>query len=221
MSDQNPPDVDLDEFDPAPGVAAGDPGERDDIADDVTADARQQGEADAPVDYDEGSDSMDARVAEALGEVTESPEAQAAADPSFDAPSALPDDDVAGPVDLDDLATVPSPPGPDDLTTPQVDLDDEGVAIKGVAVDDADVDDEGDDLDDLLAAAGAETVDDRAEDAAEDAAGVADTAGGATDAAAADGQAAADAGSNGAAAGTLPSRADFRRLPGDYYVVHT
>jgi transcriptional antiterminator NusG len=225
MSDQRLPDTDVEdldpgvaadaadaeEFDPAPGVAADEPDARDDIATDAVADARQEGEADAPVEYAEESPAMDARVAEAMGEVTESPEAQAAADPAFDSPTAEPEPRAAAAIDVDEMSgTVPSPPAPEGVDDQAVDLDDDSEEVEV---------DEAEDLDDLLAVAGADDVEERSETDAESADATTDEQAGASGATAV-AEPAAEESSNGAAP-TVPSRADFRRLPGDYYVVHT
>lgn len=216
MSDQQRPDADVedldpgvaaddfDDFDPAPGVAADEPVDTDEVA---PVDPRQAAEADAPVEYAEESRDMDQRVAEALGEATESPEAQAAADPAFDDPVRPSDPDVAGVADLDEMAgTVPAPPGPEGLDAVAVELD-EGPE------DPQDGDGDGDDLDDLLAVAGAES-------AATGSADVAPEPVPEPEAPAAGEASGGDQVGNGAVA-TVPSRSDFRRLPGDYYVVHT
>ena len=80
MSDTPHPDdvLDDDTFDPAPGVSADAEEQVHGDTDEVLHDARQEAEADAPVDYSESSVDQDQRVAEALAEATESPEAQAA-----------------------------------------------------------------------------------------------------------------------------------------------
>ncbi|HWB71146.1 MAG TPA: hypothetical protein VG452_02935, partial [Egibacteraceae bacterium] len=62
-----------------PGVAADDPG-ADHGPGSPPADRRQAGEADAPVDYAEGSDAVDELTAQAMARMTESPEAHAATD---------------------------------------------------------------------------------------------------------------------------------------------
>jgi len=208
-------------FDPAPGVA-------DDVdadSGDAVADARQEAEADAPVDYSEASQDQDERVAEALAEVTESPESHAAADPTFTAPTDDPAAEASTVVDdAQSGGTVPSPPDPEAVDDAIVDLSDgpEDVEVS-----------EADDFDDLLSVAGADDDVQRPQPDAESAdasvdeqqsaAAPADAdvtpADDATSTEAPDEDASAEQ-SNGAAP-TVPSRADFRRLPGDYYVVHT
>jgi transcription termination/antitermination protein NusG len=143
------------------------------MSDQPVPDPRQRAEADAPVDYAEESPDQDERVAEALAEATESPEAQAAFDDAVAAPGAL---------------------GQPEANDEQLEVTD------------------ADDLDDLLAVAGADTastVDE--EEAVPEPPAPARTAD-------QDGTRGND--TNGASP-TLPSRSDFRRLPGDYYVVHT
>jgi transcription termination/antitermination protein NusG len=196
----------VDDFDPAPGVAADEPALRNELDHDVAPDPRQEGEADAPVDYAEESLDQDQRVADVMGEATESPEAQAASDPTFAAPSATPEPVAEEAVNLDEMTgTVPSPPGPE-AADDVVGLDNDAEEL--------DVE-EADDLDDLLAVAGAgDAVEQRPQSNAESADAVVD------EARTADQADAAAARGNGATA-TVPSRADFRRLPGDYYVVHT
>jgi transcriptional antiterminator NusG len=220
MSDERLPDADvedIDDFDAAPGVAADEPLPTD--VDPAGDDPRQTGEADAPVEYAEESSDQDARVAEAMAEATESPEAHAAFDPTVDQ-SIAPERVAEDVVDLDDLAgTVPAPPGPDTADDDVVALDE----AEAPEVDDAD------ELDDLLAAAGADDVDERPQTDAESADASVDEATTAADASVDEATTAAEAGAgaerdrgsgNGATA-TVPSRSDFRRLPGDYYVVHT
>jgi transcriptional antiterminator NusG len=229
MSDQHLPDTDVEDLDPdvaensdeanaavdgfdsAPGVAADEPDERDDIDADVVSDARQEGEADAPVEYAEESADMDARVAEAMAEVTESPESQAAADPTFESPSERPEPQAADPIDPGEMSgTVPSPPSPEGVDDEVVELGNEAEEVEV---------DRAEDFDDLLAVAGADDVEERTETDEESADATVDEE---TTAATADASAehAAEGSTNGAAP-TVPSRADFRRLPGDYYVVHT
>jgi transcription termination/antitermination protein NusG len=209
MSDERLPDTDvedIDDFDPAPGVAADEPLPSDEPA---LHDARQAGEADAPVEYAEESSDQDARVAEAMAEVTESPEAHAAYDATVDQSIAASEPAAEDAVDLDDMTgTVAAPPGP------------EGTDDDVLGLDDAEAPDvtDADDLDDLLAVAGAADVDERTQTDAESADASVDE-----ETSAAEAGAGADRdrrASNGATA-TVPSRADFRRLPGDYYVVHT
>jgi transcriptional antiterminator NusG len=194
-------------FDPAPGVADDvDAGSRD-----AVADARQEAEADAPVDYSEASQDQDERVAEALAEATESPDAQAAADPTFTAPTAEPDTGASTVVDdAQSGGTVPSPPDPEAFDDAVADLS------GGPEVEVA----EADDFDDLLSVAGAD--DDGSADASvdEQATAVPTDAVAAGDEAASDEDAATAERANGTVP-TVPPRADFRRLPGDYYVVHT
>ena len=210
--------TETDAFDAAPGVA-------DDVdagSQDAVADARQDAQADAPVDYSEASQDQDQRVAEAIAEATESPEAQAAADPTFTAPTTDPVAEASTVVDdVQSGATVPSPPDPEGLDDVVVDLSDgpEDVEVS-----------EADDFEDLLAVAGADDEAQRPQrdaesaDASIDEQQTADAAPAAADTTSADdatspGDDASEQG-NGAAP-TVPSRADFRRLPGDYYVVHT
>jgi transcriptional antiterminator NusG len=208
-----------DAFDPAPGVA-------DDVdtgSEDAVADARQDAEADAPVDYSEASPDQDQRVAEALAEATESSEAQAAADPTFTAPTDDPVAEAATVVDdVQSGATVPSPPDPEEVDDIVVDVSDgpEDVEVS-----------EADDFEDLLAVAGADDEAPRPQRDAESTDVAVDEQQQTADAPpAADAASADDATSPGddtsaeqtnGAAPTVPSRADFRRLPGDYYVVHT
>ena len=208
--------ADTEVFDPAPGVA-------DDVdadSQDAVADVRQEAEADAPVDYSEASQDQDERVAEALAEATESPEAQAAADPTFTAPTAEPYTEASTIVDdAQSGGTVPSPPDPEGF--------DDAVADLSHGPEEVEVS-EADDFEDLLSAAGADDDGSRPEADAEAADASVDerATGEVADAAVAgteteseeDGAPAEQA--NGAAP-TVPSRADFRRLPGDYYVVHT
>lgn len=213
MSDARQPQSDLADADP--GVAA-DVDEVTDADSDVVADARREAEADAPVDYSEASQDQDDRVAEALAEVTESPEAQAAADPTFRAPTAEPQQDAVPVMDEDMSAgTVPSPPGPETVDDVAVELEDTDTPEN---VDEA----EADDFDDLLSAAGADSVRERPTRDAEaaDASVSEEATAEAADEAAADQEPTADEQANGEVA-SAPSRADFRRLPGDYYVVHT
>jgi hypothetical protein len=140
----------IDEIDLAPGVAADEPPLPDDVDPDVASDLRQRGEADAPVEYTDESPDQDERVAEVMGEATESPEAQAAADPAFDAPSADPDPVAGRAVDLEEMiGTVSVPSGPEAA-------DDDVVGV-GDDLEDVEVEDT-DDLDDLLAVAGAGAV---------------------------------------------------------------
>lgn len=216
MSDTPPTDADV--VDPLPGVAA------DVDVDDqgAVADAREEAAADAPVDYSEASADQDQRVATALAEATESPEAWAAADPEFASPTADPEAAASGVVDATAAtADVPAPPGPEAVDDDVVDL---SAAPEEVEADEAD------DFDDLLAVAGADQLDQRSGTDAESAdaavaeeatADTAAAAGAAADDAAPlpDGDAAED--TDAATASKVPSRADFRRLPGDYYVVHT
>lgn len=217
MSDT--PQTDTDLVDPAPGVAAD--ADLLDGNDDVVADARQAGEADAPVDYSEASTDQDLRVAEAMAEATESPEAHAAADPTFPSPTAAADAAAETVLADDAQSTVPAPPAPEAVDAAAVDLTNEAEQMHV---------EEADDFDDLLSVAGA---DDTAEQSQEDAeaadAAVDDTAADdspvtgdapASEATAGTDDAAADPDTNGSG-GTVPSRADFRRLPGAYYVVHT
>ena len=192
MSDERPTDADLDDIDAVP-------------------DDRQEAESDAPVDYTEESPDQDARVAEAMSELTESPESWAAADPSFDDPTADPRPEGFDAIAVDEmLGTVPAPPSPDGV-------DDTVVAPEELEIEEAD------DLDDLLVAAGADALEPLSTEEAE-----------AVDATLAEGDTApgdavlppaasapADEDSSNGAAPTVPSRADFRRLPGEYYVVHT
>jgi len=209
--------TDTEVFDPAPGVADDvDAGSRDR---DAVADARQDAEADAPVDYSEASQDQDERVAEALAEATESPEAQAAADPTFTAPTADPDIEASTVVDDAQGGTVPSPPAPEAFEDAVADLSD---GPEEVEASDAD------DFDDLLSVAGADADEQRSQADAEAAdasvdeqttAAAADAAVPADEAASVEDGAPAEQ-ANGTAP-TVPSRADFRRLPGDYYVVHT
>ena len=232
-----------DTFDPAPGVAADAEEQVHGNTDEVRAwasasepadgdrgdDARQEAEADAPVDYSEASQDQDERVAEALAEATESPEAQAAADPEFESPTADPEVAAEPMMSGQDVGgTVPSPPAPEGVDDEMVDLDDESERV---------VVTEADDFDDLLSAAGADEVaqprasaDAEAADASvdeetTDAIAQANRGPGAEGSAAGDrgdGAAAAEQHTNGATAtATLPSRTEFRRLPGNYYVVHT
>jgi len=204
-------DAEVDAFDPAPGVAADDTSVREDIAADVVSDARQEGEADAPVEYAEESTDMDLRVAEAMGEVTESPEAQAAGDPEFESPSAHAEPQAADAIVVDEMSgTVPSPPAPDSVDDVVVDLDNEAEEVQV---------EEAEDIDDLLAVAGADDIEERSDTDEESADATVDEE---TSAASANAAAeSASEGSTNGAAPTVPSRADFRRLPGDYYVVHT
>jgi transcriptional antiterminator NusG len=234
MSDT--PQTESDVFDPEPGVA-------DDVdtgSHDAVADARAEAEADAPVDYSEASADQDARVAEALAEATESPEAHAAADPTFESPTADPDLTASPVVDeVDSGGNVPSPPGPEAVDDAVADVSDEPPEDVEVA--------EADDFDDLLSAAGADTVEqatdadvqaDESDAATDESDAATDESDAATDESDASGAEAVDAavtddaedagpaadGADGATNGsspTVPSRADFRRLPGDYYVVHT
>jgi transcriptional antiterminator NusG len=208
MSDT--PKTQTDVFDPAPGVA-------DDVDvehRDAMADARREAEADAPVDHSEASRDQDERVAEAFAEATEAREAQAAADPAVASPTEDPDA-VTDSVVADDQprGAVPSGPGPETVAG----------AVADVTADPEDVDvAEADDFDDLLAVAGADSDEPQAQ-ADAGAADAADADAG-TDVVDRPGDVSPDAGAgeqaNGATA-TVPSRADFRRLPGDYYVVHT
>ena len=221
MSDT--PQTDSDVFDPDPGVA-------DDVdagGHDAVADARAEAEADAPVDYSEASEDQDARVAEAMAEATESPESHAAADPTFESPTEEPELTASPVVDeVDSGGSVPSPPGPDGVDDAVADVSDE--PAEDIEVADAD------DFDDLLSVAGADTVDqatgadlqadaatDESDAEAADAAVTTDGAAGADPAADGAGEPAADGEAVNGSAPTVPSRADFRRLPGDYYVVHT
>jgi transcriptional antiterminator NusG len=202
MSDPNAPDPDVEDL--APGVADDDVAEREEVdAADLVDDPRKEGAADAPVEHTEESSDQDERVAEALAEATESPESQA----TFDSPSDTPEPAAAGaPAPEEMTGTVPQPPGPETLDEELVDLDDQA---EDVYVADAD------DLDDLLAAAGADEVREREQTDAESADATVDEAASAQQA-----DAAVDSRTNGAGA-RMPSRTDFRRLPGDYYVVHT
>jgi transcriptional antiterminator NusG len=197
----------IDDVDLAPGVAADEPPPSDDVDPDVVPDPRQRGEADAPVEYTEESLDQDERVAEVMGEATESPEAQAAADPAFDAPSADPEPVAGKAADLEEMiGTVSAPPGPETA--------DDDVVVLSDDPEDLEVED-ADDLDDLLAVAGASAVESQPRSDAESADIAVD------EARTADQANAATARSGNGATPTLPSRADFRRLPGDYYVVHT
>ena len=231
MSDTPRPDdvLDDDTFDPAPGVAADAEEQVHGDTDVVLDDARQEAEAAAPVDYSEASRDQDDRVAEALAEATESPEALAAADPEFESPTAEPEP-AAEPVMAEDdsAGTVPSPPGPEGVDDAMVELHDETEQVDVEAADD---------FDDLLSAAGADdvaepreptdaeaadaSVDEETTDAVAQAnRGPGPTGGGTDDNG--DGSGAAGPQANGSTAtATLPSRSEFRRLPGDYYVVHT
>ena len=196
MSDERPTDADLDDIDAVP-------------------DDRQEAESDAPVDYTEESPDQDARVAEAMSELTESPESWAAADPSFDDPTADPRPEGFDAVAVDEMhGTVPAPPSPDGVDETVVEDDDAPEELEIEAADD---------LDDLLVAAGADALEPLSTEEAE-----------AVDATLAEGDTApgdavlppaasapADEDSSNGAAPTVPSRADFRRLPGEYYVVHT
>jgi transcriptional antiterminator NusG len=210
-----------DGFDPAPGVAADAEEQLDGGTDEVLDDARQEGEADAPVDYSEASTDQDERVAEALAEATESPEALAEADPAFDSPTTDPEAAAEPAVgDLGVAGTVPSPPGPGGVADDLVDLDDDAEEVE-VA--------EADDFDDLLSAAGADDV------SQPQASSDAESADASVDEETTDAVAQANRGDETGAAGaaesaehngagapaTAPSRTEFRRLPGDYYVVHT
>jgi transcription termination/antitermination protein NusG len=144
------------------------------MSDHYVPDPRQRAESDAPVDYSEESPDQDERVAEALAEVTESPESQAAYDDTVRAPGA----------------------------TEQPVANDEQLQIT-----------DADDLDDLLAVAGADAEAPVDEEEA--------TTPAPPPAAEQDGSGGSGANGTNGASPTLPSRSDFRRLPGDYYVVHT
>lgn len=214
-----------DTFDPAPGVAADAEEQVHGDTDEVLDDARQEAEADAPVDYSEASSDQDARVAEALAEATESPESHAAADPEFESPTAEPEA-TAEPVmaEAESAGTVPSPPDPEGVDDQMIEVDDEAEQVNV---------EEADDFDDLLTAAGADDVaEPRASGDAESADASVDeettdavaqaNRGPGADGDAGDGAEAAEQQNAGTTAtATLPSRTEFRRLPGEYYVVHT
>jgi transcriptional antiterminator NusG len=226
MSDTPRPDdvLDDDTFDPAPGVAADAEEQVHGDTDEVLHDARHEAEADAPVDYSESSMDQDQRVAEALAEATESPEAHAAADPAFESPTAEPEP-AAEPVmaEPESFGTVPSPPDPEGVDDAMVDLDNEAEVVNV---------EEADDFEDLLSVAGADEVaeprpstDAEAADASVDEETTNAVAqanrGPEPDGGAADDSGAAEQINGAATTATLPSRSEFRRLPGDYYVVHT
>jgi transcriptional antiterminator NusG len=141
-----------------------------------------EAESDAPVEYTEESPEVDELVAQTMGETTEAPEALAGTDEDYSEAHAISE-------------VEPEPEAPEALTVTDADV-----------LEAAEEEDEGDDLSDLLAAAGAgqrEREDDieidlgLAEDAEEEEAEPAP------------------------AEPEAPKRVEFARLPGDYYVVHT
>lgn len=209
-------------FDAAPGVAAD--VDLSDGEDPETDDARALAEADAPVEYAEGSTEVDELVAQAMSQATESPEGLAAADP--EAPDVLhePQPSAESVADSSVSGTLPRPPGPDDGPATG-----EAAEVEAVLADEPEalVEEEADEFDELLAAAGAdEQVSDELltevqaefEDATDTPEVPAGTVGEPEAAAAED----THPGGNGqAASAKVPSRIEFHRLPGDYFVVHT
>ena len=196
-TDPELPEPDIDE---APGVAADAPVEEPE----ESGDSRQAGESDTPVEYAEESSEVDRLVARTMSESVEEPSALAAADPEFDDPRADPEDAASTAVDSEDLTgSIPSPPSPDQGEEADVTLvsDDEPEALE---------EEEADDFDELLSAAGADegSAQEETREEAEDATRTATEEPQPSD--------------DGAALDSkVPSRLDFHRLPGDYYVVHT
>ena len=213
--------------------------------DDAEAEPVELGEADAPVEHAEGSSDVDRLVLQTMAEVTESPESLEDADSTFPDVDETPAARAGSVIDTPLTGDLPRPPGPEgEPTLAQPDAvpgpgeqgTDPGldVAQPATAGDQAEVevvldsDEEpeaatavqGDDFDDLLAAAGA--GDDEAEgtrqaeadDATIDVNTGVDVDLSPSDTADTDGETAE-------AARPLSTRIDFRRLPGDFFVVHT
>lgn len=197
------PDLPEPEIDEAVGVAADAPSDRD--ATDASGDPRQDAEADSPVDYAEESSEVDRLVARQVGESTDAGIAQAAADPEFADPHAEPGAGAAPAVDSQDVTgSVPSPPGPEAGEDVDVMLDDK-------AEPEALEEEEADDFDDLLAAAGADEAAPEEDDTQEEA----------IDATRTQTDEEPSGGDGQVAESKVPSRLDFHRLPGEYFVVHT
>ena len=206
--------------DPAPGVADDvhepvDATRRDDrYAHDVQQgggalryDPLQEGEDDAPVEHTEESTEVDQMVASLVGELTESPEAQAPSDEEFARVFAGEDPGVERGFDLGTRGGLVETDGVPEAVEHVDDLDDL-LSVAGATGDDEDVD-----ID--LSHEGPADEHDRA------AAAVADLAAGEP---AADAPASAATKARGRKADEPASRrhkGDFARLPGDFYVVHT
>jgi transcription termination/antitermination protein NusG len=193
-------------FDAQPGAAADDP-EAEPAAPD-TPSPLQIAEADAPVEHDEGSPDVQDNVAEVMAQASESPEAHEAVDEEF--PRVATDPAPVAARTTDELVgTVPSPPTKEEIDAIEINLE---PSSEPGAVEET----EADDFDALLAAAGvAEEAPalDQEQAEADDATLRVDDDVDVTGEPAADG--------DGAAAPTAPTRLDYARLPGDFYVVHT
>ena len=176
VDDPSPADSHV--VDPLPGVAAdvdgdGAPAPTDGAGPGADT-ALREGEAGAPVDYDEGDPVVDDLVAQTMGEVTEATETQQARD-DYPAQTEDPEPDAASSSDVADLSgTVPAPPGPDGEPVAMPEGAERGAGAGGGAValeaaqeltlgaeeSESLEEQEADDFDDLLAATGGTSADD-------------------------------------------------------------
>lgn len=229
---------------PEPDEAAPRPSESDEEAEAERVDEpAARGEADAPVSYTEESPDVDELVAELMADETEAPESHGAVEES-----GAPTDEDAGRVpDLTESdetlgASVRAEPVEEGGEAPEGELGE--VSLEGPA----EQEEEGGDLGDLLAAAGADRTDDAeaarellegigreaageaapAEESAAEAAPEADAsaqaapgADAATGAAPAEGEEAEEEAEGERAKTARERRMELVRQPGDFYVVHT
>ena len=236
------------EHDPLPGVA--DEGGSDRVTD--SPESLRTGESDAPVEYAEDSSEVDELVMSAMAETTEATETYVAED-EYPAVGEDPQASAAGSADPETVSVMPAPPGPDaepvagsadDLpgvagpepvigddapSGPPAFAADEAVTL-GDSEPEALQEEEADDFDDLLAAAGAgvqreaepeidldliggDGQDEQAAEAQDSTTELPDAGESVEPVESRDGEAAPRP--------RRDQRAELRRLPGSWYVVHT